>query len=281
MRSPRGSATGSFPAWTRPRRRRVRPRDEGPQRLQVPPIPGIGPGELEAAREFPETLLVHEETERLLPELPLPDIRVTVEFRSEVAHRIVQVERADPTESDALVDRPEERLVAVPRPEVVARGERVTCVDTDPEAVRMGRAFHHFGELLEPIPDDRPRARRILQDREHVRGVRVLEAPVQARRNHLEGGRKSGSRRPRPPCRAPGRARCSPRSRRGHRGTSLPRRRNRLNTDELADVRVGGDEHHEWRWAPSSIPPGTRPRAFAPSRPDRKASSGSRLAHTT
>src|SRR2546422_66544 len=165
MRSSRGSATGSFAAWTRPRRRRVRPRDEGPQRLQVPPIPGIGPGELEAAREFPETLLVHEETERLLPELPLPDIRVTVEFRSEVAHRIVQVERADPTESDALVDRPEERLVAVPRPEVVARGERVTCVDTDPEAVRMGRAFHHFGELLEPIPDDRPRARRILQDR--------------------------------------------------------------------------------------------------------------------
>src|SRR3989441_543874 len=193
MRSSRGSATGSFAAWTRPRRRRVRPRDEGPQRLQVPPIPGIGPGELEAAREFPETLLVHEETERLLPELPLPEIRVAVESRSEVAHRIVQVERADPTESDALVDRPEERLVAVPRPEVVARGERVTCVDTDPEAVRMGRAFHHFGELLEPIPDDRPRARRILQDREHVRGVRVLEAPVQARRNHLEGVRLASS----------------------------------------------------------------------------------------
>src|SRR3989454_3857199 len=193
MRSSRGSATGSFAAWTRPRRRRVRPRDEGPQRLQVPPIPGIGPGELEAAREFPETLLVHEETERLLPELPLPDIRVAVEFRSEVAHRIVQVERADPTESDALVDRPEERLVAVPRPEVVARGERVTCVDADPEAVRMGRAFHHFGELLEPIPDDRPRARRILQDREHVRGVPLLEAPVQARRNHLEGARLASS----------------------------------------------------------------------------------------
>src|SRR5438445_11179191 len=58
------------------------------------------------------------------------------------------------------------------------------------------------------------------------------------------------------------------------------RRGNRLSTDELADVRVGGDENHEWRWAASSIPPGTRPRAFAPSRPDRKASSGSRLAQT-
>src|SRR3989449_11762272 len=126
MRSSRGSATGSFAAWTRPRRRRVRPRDEGPQRLQVPPIPGIGPGELEAAREFPEALFVHEETERLLPELPLPDIRVGCESRSEDAHRIVQVERAGPTESDALVDRPEERLIAVPSPGVVSRREHVS-----------------------------------------------------------------------------------------------------------------------------------------------------------
>src|SRR5712691_13375052 len=110
MRSSRGSATGSFAAWTRPRRRRVRPRDEGPQRLQVPPIAGIGPGELQAAWKAPEALLIHEETKRLLPELPFPDIRVAVQLRSELAHRIVQVERADPTESDGLVDRPEKRL---------------------------------------------------------------------------------------------------------------------------------------------------------------------------
>src|SRR3989454_12602082 len=58
---------------------------------------------------------------------------------------------------------------------------------------------------------------------------------------------KSGLRRPRPPCRAPERARCSPQSRRGRRGTSLPRRGNRLNTDELADVRVGPDARDEWR----------------------------------
>src|SRR5207249_7030955 len=149
MRSSRGSATGSFAAWTRPRRRRIRPRDEGPQRLQVPPIARIGPREFEAARKVPEALLVHEETKRLLPELPLPDIRVAVELRSEVAHRIVQVERADSPESDGLFDCPEERLVAVSRPEVVARRERVACVHADPEAIRMGRALHDLGELLE------------------------------------------------------------------------------------------------------------------------------------
>src|SRR5437867_7694530 len=174
MRSSRGSATGSFAAWTRPRRRRTRPGDEGPQRLQVPPIAGIGPGELEAAREVPEALLIHEETKRLLPELPSPDVCVAVQLRSEVAHRIVQMERADPTESDGLVDRPEERLVAVPRSEVVARGERVARVDADPEAVRLGRAFHHLVELLDPTADHPPRVPRIPQDREHILGVRVL-----------------------------------------------------------------------------------------------------------
>src|SRR2546422_10699037 len=144
MRSSRGSATGSFAAWTRPRRRRMRPGDEGPQRLQVPPIAGIGPGELEAAREVPEALLVHEETKRFLSELALPDVRVAVEFRSEVAHRVIQVERADPAESDGLVDRPEERLVAVSRPEDVARRERVADGDAEPDAIPKGRPLPHL-----------------------------------------------------------------------------------------------------------------------------------------
>src|SRR5207249_6435613 len=100
MRSSRGSATGSFAAWTRPRRRRIRPGDEGPQRLQVTPIARIGPGELEAGREVPEALLVYKETERLLSELALPDVRVAVEFRFEVAQGVVQVAGVDPGESD-------------------------------------------------------------------------------------------------------------------------------------------------------------------------------------
>src|SRR5437762_1688809 len=125
----------------------------------------IGTGELEAAWQFSEPLLVHEESERLFPELPLPDILVAVEIRSEVPHRIVQVKRADSPEAHRLVDGPEERLVAVPGSEVVARRERMAGVDTDPEAVRMGGTFHHVGELLEPISDDGPRTRRVLQDR--------------------------------------------------------------------------------------------------------------------
>src|SRR5207249_11117614 len=102
-------------------------------------------GELEAARAFPEPLLVHKDPKRFLSELALPEVRVAVEFRSEVAHRVIQVERADPTESDGLVDRPEERLVAVSRPEVVARGERVARVDAHPETIRMGRALPQPG----------------------------------------------------------------------------------------------------------------------------------------
>src|SRR5437867_12807817 len=133
MRSSRGSATGSCAAWTRPRRRRIRPRDEGPQRLQVPPIPGIGPGELEAAREVPEALLVHEETKRFLSELALPDVRVAVEFRSEVADGVVQVERADPAESGGPVDRTEQRRVAGARPAVAARADGASRDVADPD----------------------------------------------------------------------------------------------------------------------------------------------------
>src|SRR3989442_6275529 len=148
MLSSRGSPAGSFAAGRGPRRRRVRPRDEGPQSLQIPPIAGIGPGQLEAAWQFPETFLVHEETKRFLSELAVPDVRVAVELRSEVAHRVVQVERADPAESDGLVDCPEQRLVAVSRPEVVARGERVACVNADTDAVPICRTRHHLRELV-------------------------------------------------------------------------------------------------------------------------------------
>src|SRR5437870_762611 len=185
--SSRGSATASFAAWTRPRRRRVRPRDEGPERLEVPAVARIPSGELEASGHFAEALLVHEESERLLSELPPADVLVAVELRSEVAHGIVQMERADPTHSDGLIDRAEQRIVAVPRSEVVPGGEGVAGVDANPEAIRMRGALHHFGELLEPIADDGAGARRVLEDREDIRGVRVLETPVQTRRDHLDG----------------------------------------------------------------------------------------------
>src|SRR2546430_16718014 len=87
IRSSRGSATGSFAAWTRPRRRLIRVSDEGPQRLQIPPITRVGPREFEAARKVPEALLVHEETKRFLSELALPDIRVAVELLFFFNHR--------------------------------------------------------------------------------------------------------------------------------------------------------------------------------------------------
>src|SRR5207249_12059311 len=103
MRSSRGSATASFAAWTRPRRRRVRPCDEGPQRLAIPAVARISPGELEAPGHFAEALLVHEESERLLSELPLADVLVAVELRPEVAHRFVQIEHADPPHSNVLI----------------------------------------------------------------------------------------------------------------------------------------------------------------------------------
>src|SRR5207245_10059330 len=120
---------------------------------------------------------------------PLADRSAAVELRSEGAHGSVQMERAEPTRSDGLIDRAEQRSVAVTRSEVIPGRERVAGVDTDPEAIRMRGAFHHFGELLEAISDDGAGARRVLEDREDIWGVGVLEAPVQTRGDHLDGVR--------------------------------------------------------------------------------------------
>src|SRR2546427_726537 len=219
---------------------------------------------IQAGRALPT--VIHEESERLLSELPLADVLVAVELRSEVAHGIVQMERADPTHSDGLIDRAEQRIVAVPRSEVVPGSEGVAGVDANPEAIRMRGALHHFGELLEPIADDGAGARRVLEDREGIPGVRVVEKPVQTRRHHPDRVGADGLAALRRQCDV---------LRDGDVGAEehAPPRGNRLRTDELADLGATSVR----ALVTSSR---TRPRASAPSRPDTTGSVASRPGRT-
>src|SRR3989442_7251292 len=123
--------------------------------------------------------LVHEESKRLFSEFPLPDVLVAVEIRSEVAHRIIQMERADPSQADGLANRAEERVIAFPRSEIVARGEGVAGVDADPEAVHMGASLDDLGELLEPGANDGSLPGRVLQDSGEGRRARVGQGTVE------------------------------------------------------------------------------------------------------
>jgi len=50
------------------------------------------------------------------------------------------MKRSDPPQPDGLIDVLHEAIIAVPCTEVVARGEGVTGVDTDAEALRMADA---------------------------------------------------------------------------------------------------------------------------------------------
>src|SRR5256885_8070497 len=77
-------------------------------------------------------------------------------------------------------------LVPLPRTEVVARGERMACVDAHRKSVGMRRALHDFPELREGVPDDTALARGDLEDREDVWDRRVLEGPIQTRGDRLE-----------------------------------------------------------------------------------------------
>src|SRR5438445_637563 len=115
-----------------------------------------------------------------IPEVPLPDVLVSIEVRSQIADRVVQVKRADSSQADRLADRAEECVVALPRSEVVARGKGVARVDADSKAVRVGAPLDDLGELLEPGADHGPLSRRVLEDREDVGRVRMVEGPVEA-----------------------------------------------------------------------------------------------------
>src|SRR5205807_9966326 len=117
--------------WSRRGRGRVRSGDEGAQQLELLPVAAVGPRELQDCRDFAETFVVHQESERLLAQLPLPDVLVAVRPRTQVAFRVVQVKGADLRQADRLVHASEQNVIALRGPEVVARRERVARVDAD------------------------------------------------------------------------------------------------------------------------------------------------------
>src|SRR6266540_4450971 len=170
-----GSGTGSFAGWRPRRRRRVRARDERAKRLQIPTVAALLARKFQAAGQLAEAFVVHQEAERLLAELAFPDVLVTVPMGPQVADGVVQVECADVAQPDRLVDRPHESVVSVPRAEVVSGGEGVARVDADPESFRVSGSLDDLRELLEPRSDHGALSRRVLEDREDVRGARVLE----------------------------------------------------------------------------------------------------------
>src|SRR5207237_477778 len=123
--SPRGSATGSFAAWTLGRRRRVWPGDEGPEQFQLSAVAAVRPRELQDPRSVAETLVVDQESEGVLSELPFADVLMAVCVARQLALRIVEMERPDAGKSNGFVHVPQERLISFGGPEVVAGGEGV------------------------------------------------------------------------------------------------------------------------------------------------------------
>jgi len=136
------------------RRRRVWPGDEGPEQFQLSAVASIRSGELQDSGNVAEALVVHQESEGVLPELPLSDVLVAVRVARQLAFRIVEMERADAGKSDGLVHGPEEGLIPFRGPELVTGGERVARVDTDCEAFRMRGPLDDFRELREAVADD-------------------------------------------------------------------------------------------------------------------------------
>ena len=106
--------------------------------------------------------------------------------RSQVALRVVEVKRSNARQPHGPLDVPQQSVVPLPRTEVVARGERMACVDAHREPLGMRTAFHDLRELREGVPDDAALAGGDLEDREDVGSRRVVEGPIQTRGDRLE-----------------------------------------------------------------------------------------------
>src|SRR5438093_581811 len=237
MRSSRGSATGSFAAWTRPRRRRTRPGDDGARSRRIlqdrEHVRGVRVLEapVEARRDRLDGV-------RLAP----PDVGSRVEDHVPDSEDLSPVELLHERDA-AVVER------------VIVRSREVDQI------VRV---------------NDRARY--------PVRGHRLLERLRLLRRNRLRISKHAWTARKNLDRVGPDRLAALRGERDALRNRDVGAEVHRSPDAGIASARMSlpmcGSAAPLATNGVSSIPPGTRRRASAPSRPDTKASSGSRPART-
>src|SRR5437870_125454 len=104
---------------------------------------------LQQLRDAPEACVVDDEAERLDADLSIADVLVPVDVRAKRLLRVVEVERADPGDSDVPLDLFGRALPAAARADVVAGGEDVAGVDADADALPVVDELDDLPELLE------------------------------------------------------------------------------------------------------------------------------------
>jgi len=123
-------------------------------------VPRLG---LDHHRDFGEPRVLEEAGEGVEADLPVADVGVAVAPRVEGAQRVVEVQAAQGREADPLLDLRQHLLVALRLVEGVAGGEGVAGVETDPHPPGLGHPVADGRQVLQPVAQAGPLARRVLQ----------------------------------------------------------------------------------------------------------------------
>ena len=84
-----------------------------------------------------ECLVVQENLESFLPDLPFADVPMTVYMGIEILQAIIQVHASEPSESDGTADLFRDRVDTLLCTDIIARGKPVAGIIADADVIRI------------------------------------------------------------------------------------------------------------------------------------------------
>src|SRR5512139_4199833 len=100
-----------------------------------------------------EASILQEEFEPRESNLALPDVLVTIEPRSQITLRVVEVEVLEPFQADHVMEPAHRFLVGLGTAEVIAGCEAVAGVEADPETTAIPSPAEDEGDILKGGPE--------------------------------------------------------------------------------------------------------------------------------
>ncbi len=133
-----------------------------------------------------------EEHAELLAHEPLEDVVVAIAVRAEGRLRVVDVEAADPVETDPLVDLVEEPIDLITIGDVIARRVEVAGVEAEPEPGMLPDPVDDRRELVDGASDRPARARGVLDEKVCLADA-ALERGLERSRHAIESALQPGA----------------------------------------------------------------------------------------
>ena len=139
--------------------------DETPQSGQVYPVlfEVLALRSLQNFWHSGETTIIHKTAEGVETDKPLADVHVPVDTASEILLAVVYVKSSHAPGSDQTIKLPDGLPVTLFGPDIVARGEEMTRIQADADALLVANLIDHCRQMLKPMPETTSLASGILK----------------------------------------------------------------------------------------------------------------------